>query len=131
MNPLPVVEAFGRHGADFVVVGSAARYLLGEDIDPADVDIVVSDAPANRIAVIDALIELDAHLIADERLQRLTTRTVLPWGWSWKTVTPYGLVDTIVRFIDGTGFAEHDAVGVSTVTDNGGRVRCRATRHEQ
>ncbi|MEM8621829.1 MAG: hypothetical protein AAGF73_19155 [Actinomycetota bacterium] len=84
------------------MVGSAARYLLGEDISPGDVDVVVADSPTNRNAVVGAMIELDGHLVIDDTLQPGTHRGPLAWEWSWKTMTSYGAVDVIVRFIDGT-----------------------------
>lgn len=131
MDPRPVVDALGSHRADFVLVGSGARYLLGEDIVPADVDVVVSDSPVNRLAVVDALIELDGYLITEGRLERLTHATVLPWEWSWNTLTAYGPVDMIVQFIDGTRYEEHNRAATSTPLGDGRFVRCRATRHEQ
>ena len=131
MDPRPVVDALVRHRAAFVVVGSAARHLLGENIVPADVDVVVSDSPQNRKAVVDALVELDGHLVSEEKLQPLTHATVLPWEWSWKAVTAYGPVDMIVRFIDGTGYEEHDQAATNTLLGDGRVVRCRATRHQQ
>ena len=111
------------------MVGSAARHLLGEDIVPADVDVVISDSPANRIAVVGALIELDGHLVVDDRLQPLTHRSVLPWQWSWKMVTSYGPVDMIVRFIDGTGYREHADAAMDHSVSGGRVVRCHATEH--
>ena len=131
MDPCPVVDALIRHRAAFVVVGSAARYLLGENVVPADVDVVISDSPGNRKAVVDALVELDGHLVSEEKLHPLTHATVLPWEWSWKAVTAYGPVDMIVHFIDGTGYQEHDQAATNALLGNGRFVRCRATRHQQ
>jgi hypothetical protein len=77
VDPRQVVDALGRHRAEFVVVGSAARYLLGEDIAPADVDVVINDSLANRIAVVDLLFCLGAEWTrsapwrAQQRLGRL------------------------------------------------------------
>lgn len=131
MDPRPIVDPLARHGADFVVVGSAARYLLGEDIVPADVDVVISDSPGNRKAVVDALIELDGHLVSEERLQPLTHATVLPWEWSWRSVTAYGPVDVIVHFIDGTGYQEHSQAATNLPLGDRRFVLCRETRHQQ
>lgn len=131
MDPRPVVDALIRHRAAFVVVGSAARHLLGEDIVPADVDVVINDSPGNRKAVVDALVELDGHLVSEEKLQPLTHVTVLPWEWSWKAVTAYGPVDMIVHFIDGTGYQEHNQAATDTVLGDTHVVCCRATRHQQ
>jgi len=129
VDPRPVVDALCHHGAEFVVVGSAARYLLGEDIVPSDSDLVISDTPANRVAVLDALIELGGYLVAGERLRPLTKRTVLPWEWSFRTVTSCGPIDMIVRFIDGTGYQEHDQAATSIRLNDGRVVRCHGTRH--
>lgn len=113
------------------MVGSGARYLLGDDIVPADLDVVISDSPTNRMAVLDALVELDGYVVAEERLQRLTHATVLPWEWSWNAVTVYGPVDMIVQFIDGTGYDEHHRAATNTPLGDGRFVYCRETRHEQ
>lgn len=96
---------------------------------PADVDVVTSDSPANRIAVVGALIELDGHLVVDDRLQLLTQRSMLPWQWSWKTVTSYGPVEMIVRFFDGVGYREHADAATGTLFTGRRVVRCHATEH--
>ena len=65
-------------------MGSAARYLLGEDIAPADVDVVINDSLANRIAIVDLLLALGAEWTrsaawrAQQRLSRLIDD--LPFG---------------------------------------------------
>lgn len=131
MEPGPIVDALLAHRVEFVLVGSAARLLLGDAVEPADVDVVVAGSSTNRAAVVSALIELDASVVENDRLHRLTQATVLPWEWSWKVVTAYGPVDMIVRFIDGSGFDEHDAFATDVWVDGGRSLRCHGTRHLQ
>ena len=113
----------------FVIVGSVARRFNGEAVRPADLDIVVDTAPAERRKVVAALADLDAHLVVDGRLRPLTTSTALPWWWSWTAVTVFGTVDVIGEFVDGTGFAEHRSAASSTSIPSGATVRFHPTRH--
>lgn len=51
-----------RHRCRFVVVGSTARALLGEDVRPHDLDIVIDASPDQRARLTAALVELDAQV---------------------------------------------------------------------
>jgi hypothetical protein len=112
-----------------VVGGSTACRLLGEAVEPADLDVVVADSASNRLALISAMIELQSRLVDGRRLESLRADTPLPWDWSWRILTAYGLVDVIVRFVDGTSYADLDPSAADVALAGGARVRCFATRH--
>ena len=69
---------------------------------------VIDVAASERAVIVEAMIDLDAQLVQGHCLKPLTASTVLPWRWSWTVVTAFGCVDVMSRFIDGSGFAEHD-----------------------
>ena len=129
MDPAPVLTALIRRRCRFVVVGSVARGLLGELVCPADLDVVIEMAASERAAIVGAMIDLDAQLLQGHRLKPVTESTVLPWRWSWTVVTAFGRVDMIGRFIDGSGFVEHDRAAITVRLADGSTVRCHPTRH--
>ena len=129
MDSAPLLSALVRRRCRFVVVGSVARELLGELVSPADLDVVIDSAASQQAAIIEAMIELDARLLQGDRLRPLSASTVLPWQWSWTVVTPFGCVDVISRFIDGSGFEEHDRASTAVRLRDGSTVRCHPTRH--
>ncbi len=129
MDASPVLSALIRCRCRFVVVGSVARELLGESVNPADLDVVIDVAVPKRAAIVEALVDLDAHLVQGDRLKPVTSSTVLPWRWSWMVVTAFGCVDLIGRFIDGSGFEEHDRAATTVGLIDGTTVRCHPTRH--
>lgn len=129
MDLAPVLSALVRRRCRFVVVGSAARELLGEPASPADLDLVIDATALQQAAIIEAMIDLDAQLVQGHRLKPLAASTVLPWRWSWTAVTAFGCVDVIARFIDGSGFEEHDRTATTVRLADGTTVRCHPTRH--
>lgn len=129
MDPVPVLSALLRRRCRFVVVGSVARQMLGEEVCPSDLDVVIDAAPSERTAIVEALIDLDAQMVQGDRLRPVTSSTVLPWQWSWTLVTVFGRVDMIGEFIDGSGFEEHDRDARDVTLVDGSIVRCHPTRH--
>jgi hypothetical protein len=129
MDSAPVLSALVRRRCRFVVVGSVARELSGESVSPADLDVVIETTASQRAAIVDVMIDIDAQLVQGHRLRPLAASTVLPWRWSWTVVTPFGCVDVIGRFIDGSGFEEHDRAATTVRLSDGSTVRCHPTRH--
>jgi hypothetical protein len=129
MDSSPVLSALVRRRCRFVVVGSVARELLGESVDPADLDVVIDSAALQQAAIVETMMDLDAQLVQGDRLRSLAASTVLPWRWSWTVVTAFGCVDVIARFIDGSGFEEHDRATTAVRLVDGTSVRCHPTRH--
>jgi hypothetical protein len=125
----PVLAAMFRRRCRFVVVGSVARQLSGEAVRPADLDIVIDTAPAERVKIVAALVDLEARVVVDGRLRPVTASTALPWRWSWTAVTVFGTIDVIGQFVDGTGFAEHRGDASSVPIGSGATVLFHPTRH--
>jgi hypothetical protein len=124
----PLLETFLFYRCRFVVVGSAARLLLGETVTPADLDIVVATGPDDRRNLVAALRYLHALVFDRHGLRHFGGAMSLPWEWGWSVVTALGDVDLIVRFIDDTTIAEHDADATDVTLASGAIVRCHATR---
>ena len=122
-----ILAVLCRRGCRFVVVGSTARWLTGEDVHPNDLDVVVDTAPVLRPALVGALAELDA--VIDRRSGRVpvSASIPLPWDWGWRAFTPYGSIDVVTRFVDDTTFTNHDQLATSVVIPGGHVVRCHPT----
>jgi hypothetical protein len=60
---LDILEALGRHGVEFIVVGGVAAVLEGAPITTFDLDIVPDPAPDNRERLLAALHELNARYL--------------------------------------------------------------------
>jgi hypothetical protein len=129
MDPDPVLVSLIRRRCRFVVVGSVARLLLGEPVCPSDLDVVIDFATPERPAIVAAMMDVGAHVLDGHRLRPLAVTTVLPWRWSWSVATGFGCVDLIGKFIDGSGFAEHDRDASIVRLGDGSSVRCHPTRH--
>ena len=129
VDTAPVLETLVDHGCTFVVVGSAARRLCGDAVEPADLDIVVDPAPAHREPLVAALSSLDATIERRHGTRRIQDAVALPWQWGWRAETRFGPIDVIVRFVDGSGFAEHHDAGSDVTLSTGQTIRCRPTRH--
>jgi hypothetical protein len=127
VDPTVILDVLVAHGCRFVVVGSTAQRLLGAAVVPSDLDVVIPDGLDDRRRLVATLIELRAWILDRGRHRRLGPATPLPWDWSWRVHTPWGCVDVIVRFIDGTGYTHHAARAVDTATSNGSPVRCHPT----
>ncbi len=123
----PVLEALVGRGCRFVVVGSAARGLLGESVCPADLDVVVWDQVDNRSRVTSALIDVAALVDHPFGRRPLTNATRLPWEWGWRATTTCGPVDVVTRFVDGTGYADHDCDAIDVMLSSRFSVRCHPT----
>jgi hypothetical protein len=96
------VRELNDAGCHYVVVGSAARALLGEDVEPNDLAPVVARSAADRTGVIHALSSVGGRVVRGARRVPLTSRVRLLWEWSWCASTDLGPVDVITRFIDDT-----------------------------
>ena len=92
MDARPILTTLVARGCRFVVVGSTARRLLGESVEPADLDVVVADSIDNRRALIDSMIELKAKLVDGWGARRIVATSWLPWEWSWRLLTVHGPV---------------------------------------
>lgn len=124
----PILDVLCWRGCHFVVVGSVARSLTGEPVRPRDIDIVVDASAAHRPMLVDALIDLRAHVDSSRGCTPLTGTTLLPWDWGWKTRTPFGDIDVITRFIDDTTFDDHDGRATTVTLQSGNSIRCHPTR---
>ena len=117
-----------RHGCRFVVIGSAARMLCGDVVEPSDIDIVVDVDPTMRARLVTAISEIDGRVMT-----RHGWRTVgdvhrsLPWDWGFTVQTGFGRVDVISRLIDGTGIDEHERVASTATLSCGTSVRVHPT----
>ncbi len=125
----PVLDELVGAGCRFVVVGSAARRLLGEQVPVNDLDVVVDAVGSNRGPVVEALMAVGGVIERRRGRRLLRSSMALPWEWGWRTSTVYGDVDVVVRFIDGSGYEFHDAVAVPVLLGNGVVVRCHPTKH--
>ena len=110
-----------------MVVGSTARSLLGEVVEPNDLDVVVADDADNRRRMLDALIRLGARVETPAGWRPLTRWRRLPWQWSWTAHTRFGTVDVVGHFTDGTSYP--DVVRRARVVDQPLAVLCHPTRH--
>lgn len=128
MDVVSVVGAFARYRCRFVVIGSAARALLGEAVRPQDLDIVVDGDAANRVALVSALRQLDALVRWRGSWVPVGDLPVLPWDWGWRSRTAFGEIDLMTRLIDGTTFASHDSLATTAALVDGIAVRCHGTR---
>lgn len=120
------VLAAGR--CRFVVVGSTARALVGEAVEPHDLDIVVDSRPDARPALVAALDALRARIEVRAGWLSIGRVPALPWDWGWTVRTPFGSIDVITRFVDGSDFAHHDGVAEPVELARGDVVRCHPTR---
>src|SRR5688572_15267940 len=127
MDVMPVLEVLASHRVRFVVVGSAARQLVGEEVQPADLDVVLAAGTTDRCRLTDALIDLGAHIRNDRRWCQLMKSSPLPWDWGWTVITGFGEIDVIARFIDGTKFIDHDRLAEEIALPGGVSVRCHPT----
>ncbi len=129
IDPLPILRALADHDCRFVVVGSVARRLCGDDVEPRDLDIVVDADPANRSAVVAALTQLDATIDRRFGRRRIADTIDLPWAWGWRADTDHGSVDLITRFVDATDIHTHDAAATDISIDAARTIRCHPTEH--
>ena len=127
MDVTPVVEALVEGRCRFVVVGSAARRLLGEQVTPNDLDIVVAAAPGDRERLVDVLAALGAMVRHRRGWRPIELAGPLPWRWGWRARVAGGEIDVIVAFVDGSTFDEHEAEARTVVLGGGSSVRCRPT----
>lgn len=127
----PILDGFCSQGCRFVVVGSVARWLCGEAIEPNDLDIVADSSAGQRTPLVAALVELGATVAHRRRHVPITHTMVLPWDWGWQASTPFGEIDVITKFIDGTNFDDHERHATSVSLPTGNSVRCHPTRRQQ
>lgn len=120
-----------QRGCRFVVVGSVARSLTGDSVNPKDLDIVVDASLAQRPALVEALIDLGAEVECRRGRVPVTSGIALPWGWGWRSTTPFGDIDVITKFIDDTTIDEHDLLASTVVLASGNSVRCHPTRRRE
>jgi hypothetical protein len=127
MDSTPILAELTRTGLRFVVVGSTARALCGEQVGPNDLDIVVDDAPAQRRLLLDALVAVEARLLTRGRLAPMSSGTVLAWAWGFTAVTVWGPIDVVVRFIDGSAYVDHAQRCIAVAVEDR-TVWCHPTR---
>ena len=119
---------FVRHGCRFVVIGSAARMLCGDAVEPSDLDLVVDADPAMRPGLVASFDEVDGRVVTRHgwRSPGDVSRS-LPWDWGFTVQTGLGPVDVISRLIDGTGIDDHERVATVATLSCGTSVRVHPT----
>jgi len=124
----PVSAALVQSSCQFVVVGSAARALVDHEVagpfGPRDLDIVVADTDADRNAAATALTAIGGRVAVTGGWREVAA---FP-GWSWSVLTPYGPVDVVFRFADGSDYAAQRSRARPVAID-GALVWCHPTRH--
>ncbi|MEM9203155.1 MAG: hypothetical protein AAGC53_15970 [Actinomycetota bacterium] len=125
-----MLDALVDHECAFVVVGSTARRLCGDDVDPDDLDIVVDPGQPHRSSLIAALSSVGATIERRSGRRPIEACVALPWEWGWHVDTDGGPVDVITRFIDGSDIAFHCAAAMSVALDDRRVVLSHPTRHE-
>jgi hypothetical protein len=126
-----VLASLARSGCRFVIIGSVARALAGEDVVAHDLDVMIDPSADERRRLVRVLAELGATVETRNGQRRIEQCTVLPWQWGFRATTPVGQVDVITELIDGTTIHDHDEHAISVELGNGCSVRVRPTRHEQ
>lgn len=121
--------AVHRSGCRFVVIGSVARALAGEDVVAHDLDIMIDSSTDGRRRLVRALAELGATVETRNGQRRIEQCAVLPWEWGFRALTAAGQVDAITRLIDGTTIDDHDAQAITVDLGDGCSVRVHPTRH--
>ena len=126
-----VLGAMHDHGCRFVVVGSVARVLVGEQGHPNDLDVVIDTSAGGRKNLCRALQDVAARVETRHGWRPVERRLSLPWEWGFRVWTAGGQVDLIAAFIDGTTIEDHDAHATSVVLRPGVVVRIHPTRHTE
>jgi hypothetical protein len=127
MESAAILDALISQGCRFVVVGSTARALCGEEVVPNDLDIVVDASPEQQPRLVRALMSVHAHVRLSTRLEPLRATTPLPWEWGFRTVTPLGEVDVVVQFADGSAFDGQLRQATSVQVGKLGSLWCHPT----
>jgi len=125
---VPILDRLASAGVRFVVVGSAARMLVGEVVGANDLDLVIDGSPPGRPTLLTAMLRLEARVEQRCGFVPMDSVMCLPWDWGWRARTPLGDVDLITRFIDGTTIDEHDELADAVVLPSGSVVWCNPTR---
>jgi len=101
LRAAPILSALGRHGVDFVTIGSYGAILQNIDLPMTDIDIVPKDTHENRRRLVSALDELDAReLVGDteENIDELRSDPDSMGDSIFRTfVTGFGEVDVVLR----------------------------------
>jgi hypothetical protein len=101
LRAAPILSALGRHGVDFVTIGSYGAILQNVDVPMTDIDIVLKDTHENRRRLVSALDELDAReLVGDteENIDELRSDPDSMGDSIFRTfVTGFGEVDVVLR----------------------------------
>ena len=126
-----VLDAMHDHGCRFVVVGSVARVLAGEQGRPHDLDVVIDTSAGGRENLRRALQDVAAMVETRDGWRPVERCMSLPWEWGFRVWTTSGQVDLIATFIDGTTIEDHDALATSVVLRPGVVVRIHPTRHTE
>ena len=121
--------ALCRRGCRFVVIGSVARALTGEQVQPHDLDVVVDASADGSLRLRLALADLGATIETRDGWRRIERCMSLPWEWGFRAWTAAGSIDVITRFIDGTTIEDHDAHATTIEIRPGIAVRVHPTRH--
>lgn len=128
---LPVLRALVDHDCRFVVIGSTARRLCGDDVDPVDLDLVVDADSTNRPRLIAALASLDATIERRHGVRAVAEALQLPWDWGWRSDTAHGSIDVITRFADGADVDTFDVLAIDVQLADDLTVRCHPTEHHE
>jgi hypothetical protein len=124
-----VFDAMHRSGCRFVVIGSVARALAGEDVVAHDLDIMIDSSTDGRRRLVRALAELGATVETRNGRRRIEQCAILPWEWGFRASIAAGHVDAITQLIDGTTIDDHDAHAIAVELGTGCSVRVHPTRH--
>jgi hypothetical protein len=91
--PVVVLAAavLAAEGVSFILVGSAALWLRGEEVSVGDTDVVIEPGEANLERLHDALATLAAHPGGLPSLRRLALRSVVP------VQTSFGRLDLLLE----------------------------------
>jgi len=111
------------------VVGSVARALTGEQVQPHDLDVVIDTSAEGRRHLRLALQDLGAIVETRHGWRRIEECPSLPWEWGFRVWTAAGQVDLISRFIDDTTLDDHEASATSIDLGPGLAVRVHPTQH--
>lgn len=92
-EPLPVLNALGKHRVEYVLIGGLAAVLQGSPLPTYDIDIAPAPGRANALRLESALADVQAAALtnADDAQQALRRHTDTSFS------TPFGYVDLRYR----------------------------------
>jgi hypothetical protein len=120
--------ALHHRGCRFVVVGSVARALTGQQVHPHDLDVVIDASSDGQERLRLALADLGTTIETRHGWRQIEPCVSLPWEWGFRVWTTAGQIDVITRFVDGTTIEDHDAHAATIEVRPGIDVRVHPTR---